>query len=52
MTSETVRRRATLIGSTAIAMWGALAPLTVWSGDVPPFVAMCFANAFARALVK
>ena len=37
-------RRATLIGFTAVLMWGALALLTVWSGRVPPFqlVAMCF----------
>lgn len=47
-------RRATLIGFTAIVMWGALALLTVWSGEVPPFqlVAMCFAIAFAGALAK
>lgn len=53
--SETAgRARATLIGFTAVLMWGALALLTVWSGDVPPFqlVAMCFAVAFAGALVK
>ena len=54
MTLGTVRRRATLIGSTAIGMWGALALLTAWSGDVPPLqlVAMCFAIAFAGALVQ
>ena len=54
MTSAAIRRRATLIGFTAILMWGALALLTVWSGNVPPFqlVAMCFAIAFAGALVK
>lgn len=47
-------RRATLIGSTAVLMWGALALLTVWSGRVPPFqlVAMCFAIAFLGALAK
>ena len=55
MTAELASyRRATLIGFTAIVMWGALALLTVWSGEVPPFqlVAMCFAIAFAGALVK
>lgn len=47
-------RRATLIGGTAVLMWGALALLTVWSGAVPPFqlVAMCFAIAFGAALIK
>jgi drug/metabolite transporter (DMT)-like permease len=47
-------RRATLIGSTAVLMWGALALLTVWSGKVPPFqlVAMCFAIAFLGAFGK
>lgn len=48
------RSRATLIGFTAVLMWGALALLTVWSGSVPPFqlVAMCFAIAFSGALAK
>ena len=48
------RGRATLIGFSAVLMWGALALLTVWSGDVPPFqlVAMCFAVAFFGALAK
>ena len=47
-------RRATLVGFTAVLMWGALALLTVWSGRVPPFqlVAMCFAIAFVGALAK
>ena len=37
-------RRATLVGFTAVLMWGALALLTAWSGQVPPFqlVAMSF----------
>ena len=55
MTSElALYRRATLIGFTAILMWGALALLTVWSGNVPPFqlVAMCFAIAFTGAMAK
>jgi len=48
------RGRATIVGFTAILMWGALALLTVWSGKVPPFqlVAMCFAIAFAGAVAK
>jgi len=39
------RRRATLIGFSAIVMWGALALLTTLAGPVPPFqlVAMAFA---------
>ncbi|MBM3549820.1 MAG: EamA family transporter [Alphaproteobacteria bacterium] len=39
------RRRATLIGFSAIAMWAALALLTTLAGPVPPFqlVAMAFA---------
>jgi drug/metabolite transporter (DMT)-like permease len=39
------RRRATLIGFTAILMWGGLALLTTLAGPVPPFqlVAMAFA---------
>ncbi len=47
-------RRATLIGGTAVLMWGALALLTVWSGAVPPFqlIAMCFAIAFGATLIK
>ena len=54
MTGAARERRATLIGGTAVLMWGALALLTVWSGAVPPFqlVAMCFAIAFAATLVK
>lgn len=55
MTSQAGGRgRATLVGFAAILMWGALALLTVWSGDIPPFqlVAMCFAIAFTGALIK
>jgi len=39
--------RSTLIGATAVLMWGALALLTTWSGQVPPFqlVAMSFSLA-------
>lgn len=45
MTGET---RATFIGGSAVAMWGALALLTTWSGVAPPFqlVAMAFSIAF------
>jgi len=40
--------RATLIGSSAVVMWGALALFTTWTGAIPPFqlVAMTFAIAF------
>ena len=46
--------RATLIGFTAVAMWGALALFTTWTGRIPPFqlVAMSFTVAFALALGK
>lgn len=46
--------RATLIGSTAVLMWGALALLTTWTGALPPFqlMAMAFTVAFAMACVK
>lgn len=46
--------RDTLVGGTAILMWGALALLTTWSGSVPPFqlVALCFALAALLGVVK
>lgn len=46
--------RATLTGSTAVLMWGALALLTTWSGSIPPFqlIAMAFAVAFVLACMK
>ena len=46
--------RATVIGSTAVLLWGLLALFTAWTGQVPPFqlVAMSFTVAFALALVK
>jgi len=49
----TASRRATLIGSTAVLMWGALASLTVLSGDIPPFqlLAMSFVLATLVGLV-
>lgn len=45
---------ATLVGVVAVLMWGSLALLTTWTGDVPPFqlVAMSFAIAFLLALGK
>lgn len=47
------RYRATLIGMTAIAMWAALALLTLGSAPVPPFLlnAMCFAIGGAIGLL-
>ena len=46
------RRRATLIGGTAVLMWATLALLTTLTGGVPPFqlVGMAFAVAFAIGL--
>lgn len=46
--------QATLIGGTAILLWGALALFTVWTGTVPPFqlVGMTFSLAFALMLGK
>lgn len=46
--------KATLIGSTAILLWGALALFTTWTGKIPPFqlVAMTFSIAFLLALIK
>lgn len=37
METHAARRRATLIGAIAIALWSALALLTAASGDTPPF---------------
>lgn len=53
MTATHSRRRATLIGFTAIAMWAALALLTTLAGPVPPFqlVALAFAIPGAASLV-
>ncbi|MGP1397801.1 MAG: aromatic amino acid exporter YddG [Inquilinaceae bacterium] len=47
------RRRATLIGGSAVLMWSTLALFTTWAGGVPPFqlVAMAFAVAFVIGLV-
>ncbi|UJQ94434.1 aromatic amino acid exporter YddG [Mariluticola halotolerans] len=45
---------ATLIGGTAVFLWGALALFTTYTGMIPPFqlVAMTFAIAFLLALGK
>lgn len=50
--SASARRRATLIGFTAVLMWALLALLTAASGAVPPFqlLAMTFAIAAAVGL--
>jgi len=49
-----IKRRATLVGATAVLMWGLLALLTTLTGRVPPFqlVAMSFAVATAMIAVK
>ena len=55
MTSRVLaRRRATLIGFTAILMWAGLALLTTLAGPVPPFqlVAMAFAIPGAASLAS
>ncbi len=51
--AATARRRATLIGFTAVLMWALLALLTTLSGAVPPFqlLAMTFAVATAIGVV-
>lgn len=45
---------ATLIGATAVLLWGALALFTTYTGTIPPFqlVAMTFTLAFVLALGK
>lgn len=47
------RRRATLIGGSAILMWATLALFTAMSGGVPPFqlLAMCFSIASGLAIL-
>ena len=46
--------KATLIGFSAIVMWGALAVFTTWTGGIPPFqlVGMTFTIAFLLMLGK
>ena len=48
------RRRATLIGSGAVLIWGTLAVLTIATGDIPPFqlVALSFATGSILAHAK
>lgn len=48
------RRRATLVGTGAVFLWGSLALLTTLTGNVPPFqiVATAFFIAFGLALLK
>ncbi len=48
MSTSSPVTRATLIGSTAVLMWGTLALFTTWTGHVPPFLltALSFSVAF------
>ncbi len=52
--AATARTRATLVGATAVLMWGMLALLTTLTGHVPPFqlVAMSFTVATAMISLK
>jgi drug/metabolite transporter (DMT)-like permease len=52
-TNTATRRRATLVGFTAVVMWSTLALFTALSGKVPPFqlLAMCFAIAASIAML-
>src|ERR1700750_1254394 len=54
MTSVAERRRAMAAGLGAIALWGALATLSVLAGPIPPFqmVAMTFAIGAAIGIVR
>src|SRR5262245_64638887 len=51
---DTGRRRAMAAGFLAIALWGALASLSVAAGPIPPFqmVAMTFAVGAALGIVR
>ena len=53
-TPDESRRRATLIGSGAVVIWGTLALLATWTTRIPPFqlVSMAFCLAFGLALAK
>src|SRR5215813_7542708 len=53
-TAAVVRRRAMAAGFSAIALWGALAALSVSAGPIPPFqmVAMTFAIGAAIGMVR
>ena len=50
MSSSPSVRRGTLVGSTAVLMWGALATLTVLSGDIPPFQLLAMAFTLATLI--
>ncbi|MGE0733948.1 MAG: DMT family transporter [Alphaproteobacteria bacterium] len=54
MPATAARRKATLIGGTAVMLWATLALLTTLTGNVPPFqlVAMSFAIGGGLALLK
>ena len=43
-------RRGTLVGSTAVLLWGTLATLTVLGGDIPPFQLLAMAFALATLI--
>ena len=43
-------RRGTLVGSTAVLLWGTLATLTVLSGDIPPFQLLALAFTLATLI--
>jgi len=43
-------RRGTLVGSTAVLLWGTLATLTVLSGDIPPFQLLAMAFTLATLI--
>ncbi len=48
--TRATQTRATLVGATAVLMWGTLALLTTWTGRVPPFQLVALAFAIAAAL--
>ena len=50
LSSPSSVRRGTLVGSTAVLLWGALATLTVLSGDIPPFQLLAMAFALATLI--
>ena len=49
MSSASIRR-GTLVGSTAVLLWGTLATLTVLSGDIPPFQLLAMAFTLATLI--
>ncbi len=50
-TSQSRQLRATLIGGTAVLMWGLLALFTTLTGEVPPFLLAALAFSVATGLV-